>query len=60
MAEFAEIAKVKVNRAGAIILNGAVWYAREQPDEDPPAAAMTVIQAIIEAQLPVKLLEEDR
>ena len=41
-------------------VKGAVWYTREHPDEDPPAAAMAVIQAIIEVQLPVKLLEEER
>ncbi len=80
MPDFAEIANVKVDRAGMISLNGrpvtleelkrelarlkeiggAVWYAREHPEEDPPAAALAVIAAIIEARLPVRLLEEER
>ncbi|MFQ5545714.1 MAG: hypothetical protein ACE5FE_07035 [Acidiferrobacterales bacterium] len=77
--EFAEIAKVKVDRAGTIYFNGktvtteelkqefarlkqskgAVWYYRENPQGEPSAQAMEVIQAIVDAQLPVKLLEKD-
>lgn len=73
------IAKVKVDRTGAIYLNGktvtleelkdefarlrqaggSVWYFRENPQGEPPAQAMAVIQAIVDAQLPVKLLEKD-
>jgi len=74
-----EIAKVKVDRAGRIYLNGrivtlenlkrelsrlhkangAVWYHRENPYQDPPPEALAVLQAIIDARLPVKLLEKD-
>ena len=74
-----EIAKVKVDRAGRIYLNGriitlenlkrelsrlhkvngAVWYHRENPHQDPPPEALAVLQAIIDARLPVKLLEKD-
>ena len=74
-----EIAKVKVDRAGRIYLNGrivslenlkrefsrlqkvngAVWYHRENPHQDPPREALAVLQAIIDARLPVKLLEKD-
>jgi len=39
--------------------NGAVWYYRENPKGEPPAQAMAVIQAIIDAKLPVRLLEKD-
>lgn len=76
--EFAEIAKVKVTKAGVIYLdgrkvtidelkqefsrlkqaNGAVWYYREDPQGEPPAQAMAVIEAIVEAQLPVRLVEK--
>jgi hypothetical protein len=74
-----EIAKVKVDRAGRIYINGrivtledlkrefsrlhkingAVWYHRENPHQDPPPEALAVLQAIIDARLPVKLLEKD-
>ena len=77
--EFGEIAKVKVDRAGRIYLNGrivtlenlkrelsrlhkvngAVWYHRENSHQDPPPEALAVLQAIIDARLPVKLLEKD-
>ena len=77
--EFAEIAKVKVDQAGTMYLNGktvtieelkqefarlkqangAVWYYRENPQGEPPAQAMAVIQAVIDAKLPVRLLEKD-
>lgn len=76
---FGEIAKVKVDRAGRIYLNGritsleslkrefsrlrkvngAVWYHRENPGQEPPPEALTVLQAIIDARLPVKLVERD-
>jgi hypothetical protein len=39
--------------------NGAVWYYRENSQGEPPPQAMAVIQAIIDAQLPVKLMERD-
>jgi biopolymer transport protein ExbD len=77
--QFAEIAKVKVDQAGTIYLNGrivkieqlrqefarlkqangAVWYYRQNPEGEPPPQAMAVIQAIIDASLPVRLLERD-
>ena len=77
--EVGEIAKVEVDRAGRIYLNGrivtlenlkrdlsrlhkvngAVWYHRENPHQDPPPEALAVLQAIIDARLPVKLLEKD-
>ncbi|MCH7895661.1 MAG: hypothetical protein IH782_02005 [candidate division NC10 bacterium] len=77
--EFAEVAKVKVDQAGTIYLNGKtvsieelkqefsrlkqvkgeVWYHRENPQGEPPTQAMAVIQAIVDAKLPVKLLEKD-
>jgi hypothetical protein len=77
--QFAEIAKVKVDRTGTIYLNGksvtidalkqefarlkhgngAVWYYRENPQGDPPPQAMAVVQAIVDAQLPVRLMERD-
>ena len=77
--QFGEIAKVKVNQAGTIYLNGkvvtieslkqefarlkqgngAVWYYRENPRGEPPPQAMAVIQAIIDANLPVRLMERD-
>jgi biopolymer transport protein ExbD len=39
--------------------NGAVLYYREDPQGEPPAEAMEVIQAIINAKLPVSLVEKD-
>lgn len=38
---------------------GAVWYYRENPAGEPSEAAITVIKAIAEARLPIKLCEED-
>jgi hypothetical protein len=38
---------------------GGVWYYREDPAGEPPAEAMVVIQAVIDAQLPIRLCEED-
>ena len=40
-------------------VDGAVWYHRENPHQDPPPEALVVLQAIIDARLPVKLLEKD-
>ena len=40
-------------------VNGAVRYHRENPQGEPPPEALAVIQAIIDAKLPVKLLEKD-
>jgi biopolymer transport protein ExbD len=77
--EFAAIARVKVDRAGTIFLNGrpvsleelreefsrlkgahgAVWYTRDDPAGEPPPQALKVIDAIIEARLPVKLVADD-
>ena len=77
--KFGEIAKVKVDRAGRIYLNGritsleslkrefsrlrkvdgAVWYHRENRGQEPPPETLAVLQAIIDARLPVKLLEKD-
>jgi hypothetical protein len=39
--------------------HGVVWYYRENPQGEPPPQAMTVIEAIVEAKLPVKLVEKD-
>jgi hypothetical protein len=39
-------------------VNGVVWYYRENPQEEPPPQAMAVVEAIVEAQLPVRLPEE--
>lgn len=33
---------------------GEVWYYRENPAADPPPAALAVIEAIMEARLPVR------
>lgn len=35
--------------------NGVVWYYRENPEGDPPAEATSVIQAIIDAELSIRL-----
>jgi hypothetical protein len=35
--------------------NGAVWYYREEAEGEPPPEAMAVIQAAVEARLPVRL-----
>lgn len=71
---FSTIAKVRVDGAGKIFLNGTqvsldelmrglavlgkdgvVWYYRENPEAETPAEAEAVIQAIVEAKLPVRL-----
>ena len=39
--------------------DGAVWYYRENQRGEPPPQAMAVIQAIIDAHLPVRLMERD-
>ena len=39
--------------------NGAVWYYRENPQGEPPPQAMAVIQAIVDAHLPVRLTERN-
>ena len=36
-------------------VDGAVWYYRENPEEEPTPEAMSVIQAVMEAQLPIRL-----
>ena len=77
------IAKVKVDRAGTIFLDGtevtvdelkqafarlkqeggAVWYYREDPQGEPmpetAAVVEAVLNAVIAAELPIRLLEED-
>lgn len=35
--------------------NGVVWYYREAATSEPPPIAQQVIQAIIEARLPIRL-----
>lgn len=35
--------------------NGTVWYYRENPEGEPTPEAMSVIQAVIDAQLPIRL-----
>ena len=41
----------KLSQSGA----AAVWYYRENPDGEPHPNAMFVLQAIVDAKLPVKL-----
>ena len=36
--------------------NGSVWYSRANPEGEPPPHAMEVIQAVVDAGLPVRLL----
>ena len=36
-------------------VDGTVWYYRENPDVEPSPEAMSVIQAVIDAQLPIRL-----
>jgi hypothetical protein len=36
-------------------LNGSVWYHRENPEGEPTPEAMSVIKAVIDAQLPIRL-----
>lgn len=41
---------------------GVIWYHREPPNnpaDEPPHAAMEIIKAVVELQLPIKLCEED-
>jgi biopolymer transport protein ExbD len=38
--------------------NGSVWYSRANLQGDPPPHAMDVMQAIIDARLPVRLTEK--
>ena len=38
--------------------NGAVWYYRENPRGEPHPTAGAVIQAVIDAKLPVRLMEQ--
>jgi hypothetical protein len=40
-------------------VNGVVWYYRENPHGEPPPQAMAVIQAIVDANLPIRLMERD-
>ena|SRR5258708_8762932 len=40
-------------------VKGEVWYYREDPTGNPPTIAMEVIQAVIDAKLPIKLSETD-
>jgi biopolymer transport protein ExbD len=35
--------------------NGEVWYYREAATREPPAQAMQVMQAVVEAGLPIRL-----
>ena len=35
--------------------HGTVWYYREAGQQEPPPVAMQVMQAIVEARLPVRL-----
>jgi len=35
--------------------NGEVWYYREAANREPPAQAMQVMQAVVEAGLPIRL-----
>jgi hypothetical protein len=45
-AAFAELSRVD---------NGVVWYYREAADAEPHPTAMLIIQAIVEARLPVSM-----
>lgn len=40
-------------------VDGAVWYHRENPEGEPPPQAMAVVEAVVEAHLPIRLMEED-
>jgi hypothetical protein len=73
-----EVAKVHVDAAGGIFLNGkaatledlrrefarvrtangSVWYSRANPAGDPPPNALEVLQVVMDAKVPVRLLEK--
>ena len=53
------IDEVKKEFARLKQVNGTVWYHRENPQGEPPPEALAVIKAIVDAKLPVKLLEKD-
>ncbi|HWB11951.1 MAG TPA: hypothetical protein VG826_22185 [Pirellulales bacterium] len=39
-----------------------IWYHRERPNnpaDEPPPAALEIVKAVAEFQLPIKLCEED-
>jgi ABC-type sugar transport system substrate-binding protein len=40
-------------------VNGAVYYYRENPQGEAPEQATAVMNALIEAKLPVRLMEKD-
>ena len=44
-------------------VNGAVWYYRDDPDQEPSTQAAPIVdavmQAIVEARIPVRLAKED-
>ena len=49
------LVELKVTFARRKKENGVVWYYRENPQSEPPVEATSVIQAIIDAKLPVQL-----
>ena len=49
------LVELKVTFARLKKENGVVWYYRENPQSEPPVEATSVIQAIIDAKLPVQL-----
>jgi biopolymer transport protein ExbD len=38
--------------------DGVVWYSRANAQGEPPSSAMEVMRAIVDARLPVRLLEK--
>jgi hypothetical protein len=51
--------KIKAEFARLKKVNGMVWYYREAPEKPAPAAAESVMKAVIEARLPIKLFDKD-
>ena len=38
---------------------GAVWYHREDPQREPTPEVIAVIEAVVDDQLPIRLMDED-
>jgi hypothetical protein len=39
--------------------NGAIWYFRESPQDEPTKAAMAIFRKIVAFKLPIKLVDRD-
>jgi hypothetical protein len=50
---------IKQEFARLKMVNGMVWYYRENPGGEPHPNAMEVIKAVVDAKLPIKLSETD-